>query len=76
MSDPAVRAYFKLMTDAAALLGAKDAAEARKELEEALQFETTLANVSLISQMRNSREFRSRSKNAPSGKRHEIALND
>ena len=46
MSDPAVRAYFKLMTDAAALLGAKDQAEARKELEEALQFETTLANVS------------------------------
>ncbi|XP_003739567.2 neprilysin-2 [Galendromus occidentalis] len=73
ITDPAVRAYFKLMTDAAALLGVKDGAEARKELEEALQFETTLANYSIpreerrnISALYNKMTLRDLKKLAPS----------
>lgn len=46
MSDSVVKAYFKLMTEAASLLGAKNTDQTRKELEDALHFETMLANVS------------------------------
>ncbi|XP_022689226.1 membrane metallo-endopeptidase-like 1 isoform X3 [Varroa jacobsoni] len=47
MSDSVVKAYFKLMTEAASLLGAKNTDQTRKELEDALHFETMLANYSL-----------------------------
>ncbi|XP_064459407.1 neprilysin-2-like isoform X2 [Ornithodoros turicata] len=46
LNDSAVAAYFKLMTEAAIMLGA-DKSKVTEELKEALQFEITLANYSL-----------------------------
>ncbi|OQR66182.1 membrane metallo-endopeptidase 1-like, partial [Tropilaelaps mercedesae] len=43
-SDPVVTAYFKLMTTAAYLLGAKNTNKTREELADALRFELLIAN--------------------------------
>jgi len=45
LNDSAVAGYYKLMVESAVILGA-DRAQAEKDMLEALQFETILANVS------------------------------
>lgn len=47
LNDSAVAAYYSLMVESATILGA-DRREAEQQLLDVLQFETTLANVSVI----------------------------
>ncbi|OQR66184.1 membrane metallo-endopeptidase 1-like [Tropilaelaps mercedesae] len=47
LSDPVVKGYFKLMTSAAFLLGARKTRQTMRELENVLRFEILLANYTL-----------------------------